>query len=310
MWRWLLLVGCLSGVTGCYDFTGDLGRIGFVSNLSVRADQKWDPTHPIASGTRAEFVAVEIIGKDSEEEPDVTGRVRGRSLEVEEDGPEVAVTGAGHARGKVSFRGDATDRFSFGFSPASRVTLVDPVLAAMEEEDVDTGAIAVVRGATLTLWPEVTDARGRVLGWDPDDLEPSAMGPISAWREGAEVHITADGRAGARGLVDFQLLGASFSELEVLVADMDAIQELEILTEVTEFDEGTLVIASVVGRLEDGTRLHGIAPDWSWTGGEEVDDAPKRGDVIVLGFEHGAVFTEVEADLNGLIVHERVPLSN
>jgi hypothetical protein len=307
MWRWLLLAGCFSSVTGCYDFTGELGRIGFVSNLSVRADQKWDPTHPIASGTRAEFVAVEVVGTGSEEEPDVTGRVRGRSLEVEEDGATVAVRGIGRARGTATFRGEARDRFSFGFLPASHLTLVDPVLAAIAEEDVDTGAVGVVPGATLVLWPEVVGPRDQVLGWDPEALVPSAGGPVSAWREGAELHFAADGRAGERGTVDLQYLGRTLSEVEVVLAEPDDVEDLELLTEVIVLDEGMLVIASVVGRLEDGTRLHGIEPDWSWSDGE-ADDEPERGDALVLGLEHPAAFVDVEADLDGLVVQERVPL--
>jgi len=302
MWRWLLLVGSLSGLTGCYDFTGDLGRIGFVSNLSVRADQKWDPTHPIASGTRAEFVATAIIGEDSRQDPDVSGTVRGRSLEVEASGARVAVTGTGHARGKASFRGEATDRFSFGFSPATRVALVDPVMAALEEEDLDTGSIAVVQGATVTLWPELSDARGRTLGWDPDDLEAAADGPVSAWMEGAEVHLAADGRPGARGLVDFQLLDTSLSDMEVRVTDAGAVRELEILTGVAELDDGTLLIAAVVGRLADGTRVHGIDPDWTWTGAEEIDDEPERGDAIALTLLPDGEPVEVEASLDDLVV--------
>ena len=110
-------------LVGCYEFEGELGQLGFASNLIVQADTPWTPGHPIAAEAEAKFAAVAHLTRDDDEAPQVTASLSGSLVPLDPTKGHVALTGEAGDRGRVLFIGEATDRFSVQFAAPARALL-------------------------------------------------------------------------------------------------------------------------------------------------------------------------------------------
>ena len=61
----LLILSPMMALLGCHDFVGELGRIGFVSNLQMHTLSPWNPQQPIASGSFVKIMAQQRMNSDT-----------------------------------------------------------------------------------------------------------------------------------------------------------------------------------------------------------------------------------------------------
>lgn len=289
----------LFACTACRDFEGDLGRLGFLSNLQVDAKTKWTPDHPIAAGTRAIFAASEVIGQD-DETPDVIGRVDGPL--VGEALPDAHLAVSGRGRGVVWFEGETSDRFEVEFVPAVGASLADPA----EALGIAAADFALVPGAEVTLSPSLYDRRGRQLGYDSEDIDVGATGPVSAWLQEGVVHVVADGEAGDDGTIAVLHRGKRLRREPITIASPDEIAALEIVTATHVVDGTTIAVFTAVAWLDDDTRLLGVAPDWSFTGIAQPE-TPDRPDQLVLVVPPGAGPVDVRLQVGDRVLTAALP---
>lgn len=222
-------------LVGCHDFVGDLGRIGFVSDLRV-ADSAWTPEHPIASGSTARFLPVSLFDAEGNERTDVEaeeaalrGSTTGRRLtswteEGELEGPDLLAVTAERGSGWVHFEGIEHDRFELSFVPAADVVFLRLFERPVEDERggeveievevvVQEGPLVLAAGEAAILALDVVDRRGRSLGWVPDEVDLEATGGVSAWLDGGGLVVVGD----ADGAVAVSLLGEELGRVEVEV---------------------------------------------------------------------------------------------
>lgn len=174
---------------GCYDFEGDEGRIGFVSDLQTTSGTKWTPESGIVGGTSPSFMAVIDLTVEDQELGEVWG-----DADFEHSADEaywLKVEGPQRGRGEVFFDGALSDGFELRFRPADEVVLSD-----LAEEQLDD--FAMVQGGEAALKVEVRDRWSRPLGYRAEDLVVEADGGLSAWMEDGYLRVIADGPGGLR----------------------------------------------------------------------------------------------------------------
>lgn len=220
-------------LVGCHDFVGDLGRIGFVSDLRV-AEGAWTPDHAIAGGGTARFLPVSLFDGEGNERTDLEdeelqlrGSTTGRRLtswteEGPTEGPGLLAVTAERGSGWVHFEGIEHDRFEVSFVPASEVVFLRLLEGSGEvdgEEEPELvvldGALELSGGEAALLALDIVDRRGRSLGWVPEEVDLVATGGVSAWLEGGGLVVVGDGS----GELAVSLLGDELGEIAVLVGD-------------------------------------------------------------------------------------------
>lgn len=237
-------------LVGCYDFAGDEGRIGFVSDLQTTSGTKWTPEYGIAGGSDPTFYAVmDLESEDEEELAEVWGQADGVEFSAVE--PFVMrVEGIERGRADVVFEGEIWDAFELRFRPASELVLVDVFGEELDD-------FVVAQGGETALGIEVRDRWSRPLGVRPDDVIVEADGGVSAWMEEGYVALSADDAGG----LTLDVAGTSrFAEIR-----LGDVHHTEIV--VVHQDEEVRVLQHRAWD-EDGVRVLGAAV--SWPEGAEV----------------------------------------
>ena len=181
------------------------------------------------------------------------------------------------------------------FARPEGVELSDPL---DEFFDVESDSFAIVRGSQAEIQLQLTDVKGKILGFVPDDLTVEAWGGLSASTgDLAELRVVADD-ASSTGEVFIQHQGRPIEEITIPLIDEDEIYEVELLSRLIESDDGEdLVGILAVAWLEDDTRALGVDVDWTWTRGVVEGEEEQRSDLLVLGVDELPL--EVEATING-----------
>ena len=161
-------------LVGCHEFEGELGSLGFISDLIIRPNQHWDPAHGVAADSPMEIMAVSIIGVESEERPEVEASASGSLIALDPTTGDIALTGAAGDRGRLSFWGEARDRFSVRFVAPASVALYPPM------GDTELSEVLLRAAMPVALYPEIHDAWGQPLGWSSELLEVSGCGAAVA----------------------------------------------------------------------------------------------------------------------------------
>ncbi len=248
-------------LAGCHDFEGELGALGFVSNLITRPGQPWTPQAAIAAGTPLEVAASALLTHDSDEAPRVEAAISGDLIALDPTDGDLALTGEAGDHGRLLFWGDATDRFSVRFAePAAAV-----LYASDESAQTD---IRILSDAVVTLSPEIQDAWGRPLGFSPAQLEVS--GCPAEVGEGGGIRLHA-----ADCLLDIALDGIPLARLPITAVPPADIDTLTLSTERLEQDPEPLI--RVQAWTVDGEEILGIVPEWR----AEAEAVP-AGDALLL----------------------------
>lgn len=246
-------------LAGCHDFTGALGRLGFVSNLRLSHAAPWTPDHPVAAGVFAEIMASERLtgSADPDQPPEVQGAAGGGLIAAMPsiDGAQVAFTGDDGDTGVVRFWGEVDDHFRVRFARAEEAVLIHPMDAYFGMPPAD--RVALVAGEDVVVDVALLGADGGALGWPRDDLHVVGQGGVSAWMEGEALHLVADADGSVHVRVDG--VGAWVVPVEAVSPDVDA--EVEVLRATVEEERA----AMAVRWLGDGTRLLGAPVDWPHT---------------------------------------------
>ena len=175
----------------CYDFEGERGALGFVTDLYLDSGVKWTPEHAVVGGTAPSVAAVQRVGADEEEPPpEVWGdadfdEVRARGLELSFQGPEEGC-------GQVRYEGELEDHFSMCFEVPASIELFDPMAP---EQALDT--VAIANAASVHI--RVLDEGGEPLGFRAEDLEAEGH----SWLRGSELRLLRPGE------VELRLAGVS-----------------------------------------------------------------------------------------------------
>lgn len=252
----LLILSPMMALLGCHDFVGELGRIGFVSNLQMHALSPWSPEQPIAAGSFVKIMAQQRMNSDSTEPPVVQGAASGDLVQMAaEEDRVVEFTGGSGDRGTVRFWGELDDQVHVRFAPAETA-----LVSHIWDSNLDTALqdeLTVVPGETVILKVSLFSAQDEALGWPEDSLQVTGERGVSAWMDGAAVNIVADGE----GALHLSVPGVGQWTIPVYTAHID---ELVALTFSPTFLGATLQAS---GWLADGTRLFGVPV--SWPGQEE-----------------------------------------
>jgi hypothetical protein len=279
--RLLTTAGVLLLTTGCYDFEGDYGALGFTSDATV-GWARWTPEAALADGTSVRVTPVTRVGKDDQEPLDLRARARG-DAEVVIDGASVTLTAWG-GDASVTWRGDATDRVRASWRPVADVTL-EGALDRHFQGGTGDGTVRVMRGAVAALAPVLRDASGAPLGYHPDALGVIADGDAEAWIDSGVVFVAASGDGALTITLDGDVVGA-VGVADAHPSDVDTLR----VDAHPQGDDAFLVRASAWD--EHGNRLYGVAPRWS--GGV---DASSDEHADLAGAPAGAT---VEARLDGV----------
>lgn len=228
----------------CYDFEGDLGHLGFVSDLRVDHRTAWTPEYGVAGRSNPSFYAVADLTAEEEdaEVPPLWGA--SDREHVAEDNNVLRVLGPRRGSAEVWFEGPVEDEFELRFRPADELVLVDSIGEELAE-------IAVVPGAEVPLGVRVLDGFSRPLGWREPDLSVEGDDGVSAWTEGGRVYVVASSEGGLH--LDL-LHGDGFTPVTV---GAPAHQEVEIVHE-----DGEHEILRHRAWTEEGVRLFGVPAQW------------------------------------------------
>jgi hypothetical protein len=228
----------------CYDFEGELGQIGFVSDLRIDHRTAWTPEYGVAGRTQPSFYAVaDLTAEDEGEEMPVLQAASDREFLAEEDNL-IKLLGPRRGSVEVWFEGELQDEFEVDFRPADEVVLIDSAGEELSE-------IALVPGAEVALGLRVLDGFSRPLGWREPDLSVEGDDGISAWTEGGRVYLV----GAAEGGLHMDLLhGDGFVPVEV---GGPSRQDIEIVHETEDAQ-----VLQHRAWTEDGVRLFGVAPQW------------------------------------------------
>jgi hypothetical protein len=242
-------------LVGCHDFEGELGQIGFSSNLILRPGQPWTPDHPIAAENPVEIAAMSLLNHDTDAPPEVEASVSERLISLDPESGHIAFTGAAGDAGRVHFWGEATDRFSVRFSEP-RSAVLFPLLS---DDPIDT--LLIQDGGVATLATVINDLWGVPQGYDPALLSFTGCGaehdPSGILTLSTDTDCTLE-----VSLDSLPLLSTS-----VTLVPADAIDQLELTAEHTETESGRALQVSARAWTADGMEVYGLQPDWSASGG-------------------------------------------
>lgn len=207
----VVLAGALCSLPGCYDFAGDLGRIGFLTNLTVDG-APWTPASPIADGANFGFDIGEYINRTDGDNLHVTESVRGAAKPaiVTKDG--TIWTGRTGGRARFIYSGDVYDEFTVRFADVDHgVVLPEPGSPAEP--------LAMVSGTDAAAWVGLRGPRGQRIGFDPRELTAESAGAVSAWVDDGDLHLSADGDPGESGTVTVRYGDRVVATVPVAVID-------------------------------------------------------------------------------------------
>lgn len=281
--RLLTTAGLLLLMTGCYDFEGDYGALGFTSDATV-GWAKWTPESALADGTPVRVTPVSRVGVEDEEALALHARARG-DAEALIDGASVRLTAWG-GTATVVWRGDATDRVRAYWRPVADVTLEGALDRHFPNAEGD-GTIRVLEGSVAALAPVLRDANGALLGYNPDAIGVIAEGGAAAWADSGVIFITAAGD----GALTLTLAGDEVGALTVAAARPEDVAALRVDAHPHD-DDAFLLRASAWD--QHGNRLFGAAPAWS-----DAVDATSDEHADIAGAPAGATVTASLGDTEG-----------
>ena len=245
-------------MSGCVEFIGTHGTLGFESTLKVDGVDAWTPESGILSGARARFTVVSRADQESTATPDVSGRAQGVKVITTTD-DSITITGQ-RSRGSVTFDGEVLDSFRVAFRPAKTAYVVDPTLTFAKVDARLPDRFGVAGPYTITA--ALRDRRGRALGYDPAAVTliggtTSVIGSES----GLELcPMTTD---------DFtvDVGGMLFPGPEVIAISPDAVESLTLETHALTSDEGEpFWLVRAVGHTAADLPVYGLEVDWTWEG--------------------------------------------
>lgn len=283
----LVMVGLgLAGLTACYDFEGDLGNIGFRSNLMV-GHEGWNPGYGIASGTEAAFYAAELIG-DEDADFVATGSLVSDDLDVTlDEGKTLAIYGS-TGTGVVKYRGTRRDRFD--------VRYATPQSAALHHRNGVHDRVGVALHSEVDgFLVQLRDRDGSLLGYNADDIDLVPDGRVSIWGTSSG-HVLST--AGNPGGVTLHHLGIELGYVDVVAVDPSDVVALEVHG---VFHGDTLRVAAT-GRTADGLAVYGLPVSWSWPAEHAALDGEDHStvahDVLLLELPEGTHRLMIEAQLD------------
>ena len=197
-------------LAACDEFAGDLEHLAFGTNLRV-GTTAWTPEQGVAAGTAVQVFPGSILGRETQPEaPVVRGSVKGgvTSATAENCGNCVRFVGPARSRARVAYTVDGVyDEFRVKFEPATRFELLTE----------DGPATEVVAGGEVPFGALILDAWERPLGYDPQLLDVSATGPLSAWQDGYAIVIEGDGEPGEHGTVELTYAGRALGHTTLTI---------------------------------------------------------------------------------------------
>lgn len=209
--RLVVLTGALCTLTGCYDFAGDLGKIGFFTNLTVDG-QPWSPTAPIAAGARFAVGVADYLDRDDDDNLHVVESVRGAARPAVVTPEGTLWSGQDGARARFIYSGDVYDEFTVRFVAVDHGTvLAEPGTAAEP--------LAMLAGSDAVAWVGLRGARGQRLGYDRNELTAASDGAVSAWVADGDLHLSADGDPGESGTVTVRYGDRVVATMPVAIID-------------------------------------------------------------------------------------------
>ena len=245
-------------VAGCHEFEGELGQLGFISNLIIQPGQDWTPDNAIATETSVTVFASAFLTRESDQAPQVEASLSSSLIELDSEEGHIAFTGDAGDNGRVMFWGEATDRFSVRFHDPAEMVLYVP------GRDEPTLEMVVMKGAEVLLHPEIVDAWDEPLGWSPALLEVDGC---QASRSDSGVLLL---KASAPCTITADLDGLPLLEQPVAVVSEADVVSLTLTAEIIEDDNDERLIVHARGWTEDGVEVLGIHPEWSTTSDTEL----------------------------------------
>jgi hypothetical protein len=257
-------------LSGCWEFTGELERIGFISNLATGDITPWHPDDGIALDTEAAFTAQEILdGQDDEHLPRVQGTVKGRLELLESTDRSVVVTGRS---GVIRFDGEATDLFRVQFRPIHEVAVQDFAHVVSEQPRDLPQSFGVPIGVPVHLVPTLRDRRGDRLGWNPDQLDVFVEG-FAATHEEQLVAL----EVGTGELV-VAYAGTEWMTHRIQSVPLDAIVRLT--SEVLPVDGQEAHLVHITGWTSDDLPVYGLPLAWDIPEVLRVDTSDSAGHAL------------------------------
>jgi len=219
----------------CYDFEGDRGTLGFVTDIHLDSGVKWNPDYAVVGGSVPTVAAVQRVGAEEDEPtPEVWGDVGFEVASVQ--GTELSFYGPELGCGLVHYEGELEDEFTMCFEEAASMELFDPFTPGVALE-------AVALAAPARLHVRVLDFDGEPLGFVVGELVVEGDGQL----EGSEVQLRRPGE------VEVSLAGLSTSV--VVLDDEPARWQTEVLYE----DEDQRIEHTYAWTL-DGVPVLGVEP--------------------------------------------------
>ena len=273
--------------TGCYDFQGELGQLGFSSNLITRSGQSWSPEQPISADTPVEVGATTGLTIESDEPPRVEAAVAGTLVALDPTGGQIAFTGEAGDSGRVLFWGEATDRFSVRFHDPAQVVLFTPDGTRLSQ-----APLTVIEGAEVRLLPEVHDAWGQPLGWSAEQLEAHGTHTLSAQSVAGTILLTATGP----GTLSAELDGLPLLQQPIETIAVSEVEHLSLSVHEMVIEQDTLLVVQAQGQTADGSVVHGLNVQWALS--EDVEHWPES---TTLFIPMDAAGLSVSAILDGRV---------
>lgn len=259
-----LLLTCLA-LTGCYDFVGDRGHLGFSTDLVVDGVLPWTPERPVALGSVFTVAVTEDL-QDPETEPEgYTAHTAAGLHLIEGDGERVEVAADGP--GTAWFTGPKHDGFSVRTGAAARAILAAPLVEAPALD-----ALAIVVGARVPLALGLRDASDRPLGYPAQQWTLSVDGGSATRLEDAPGvwWVRAD-RAGPLA-VSAEGPSEVVDGPELVGVERTDVTEVELVA----IEDGASLLLVPVGWTDDELPVLGLRPAWAWDGDLDVMDGMVR----------------------------------
>lgn len=198
----------LIALTGCYDFTGEAGRLGFSSDATLDGHTPWTPAHALASGARPSLAVSEILATG--EEPGSARLETSRGLVAHPDEGAFVIAGED---GWIGAEADGVrDDLHVRFRRARAASFVDPASVVLGEPEALTH-VAILRGEPTPVGLIVLDRDGSALGWVGDQLDVRVDGALTlATHDGLELsahgpaRIRASWPSGRAATLDVQVV--------------------------------------------------------------------------------------------------------
>ncbi|MCB9668136.1 MAG: hypothetical protein H6734_01565 [Alphaproteobacteria bacterium] len=219
MRRLVTLPLVLLGLTACFDFAGDRGELGFLTDARLDLHTAWTPAYALAEGTSPRLAVGEILATGQEP----------KHVQLSVDGGPARedVVLDGHGRAVVTAEADGVrDRFVARWRPVEALQV-----GRMLGEDLE--EVGVLPGVPSPLGIGLRDRRGRPLGFRLADLDLD--GTADVWEDDGLVLVATDTEASVT--IGFADLTAS-----VTLVPVDP-ETIELTVERLEHDGRCLLVA-------------------------------------------------------------------